>query len=150
MSLLFSVFLSAFLLCFIYSYFIYLLDFLILTLHLRLFFLHLVHLFIFLFCLNIFLFSMRISVIISYFIIYLYVIYPYFSPIWFHPPFLTCIMSFLFSFPFPHSPFLFLSFHFYIRITSHKTKKKAHWTGHILRRNCLLKHVTEEKINVKI
>ena len=26
------------------------------------------------------------------------------------------------------------------------TKRKANWIGHILRRNCLLKQVTEEKI----
>jgi hypothetical protein len=25
-------------------------------------------------------------------------------------------------------------------------RRKAHWIGHILRRNCLLKHITEGKI----
>jgi hypothetical protein len=25
-------------------------------------------------------------------------------------------------------------------------RRKANWIGHILRRNCLLKHVTEEKL----
>ena len=29
-------------------------------------------------------------------------------------------------------------------------KRKANWTGHILRRNCLLKHVIEEKIKEEI
>jgi hypothetical protein len=28
----------------------------------------------------------------------------------------------------------------------HTTKRKANWIGHILRRNCLLKHVIEGKI----
>jgi len=28
-----------------------------------------------------------------------------------------------------------------------KKKRKANWIGHILHRKCLLKHVTEEKIN---
>ena len=27
-------------------------------------------------------------------------------------------------------------------------RRKANWTGHILRRNCLLKHVIEEKVEV--
>jgi hypothetical protein len=30
------------------------------------------------------------------------------------------------------------------------TKRKANWIGHILRRNCLLKQVTEEKIKGQI
>ena len=29
------------------------------------------------------------------------------------------------------------------------SKRKANWIGHILRRNCLLKHVTEGNIEVK-
>ena len=29
-------------------------------------------------------------------------------------------------------------------------RRKANWTGHILRRNCLLKHVIEEKIEGEI
>ena len=29
-------------------------------------------------------------------------------------------------------------------------KRKANWTGHILRRNCLLQHVIEGKIKGKI
>jgi hypothetical protein len=38
------------------------------------------------------------------------------------------------------------------RETSHKQQKgrKANWIGHILRRNCLLKHVTEGKIQGRI
>jgi len=32
--------------------------------------------------------------------------------------------------------------------TYNTTKRKANWLGHILRRNCLLKHVTEGKIGV--
>jgi hypothetical protein len=38
------------------------------------------------------------------------------------------------------------------RETSHKQQKgrKANWIGHILRRNCLLKHVTEGKIEGRI
>jgi hypothetical protein len=33
----------------------------------------------------------------------------------------------------------------------HKIKRsKTNWIGHILRRNCLLKHVIEEKIEGKI
>ena len=31
-----------------------------------------------------------------------------------------------------------------------KIKKKANWTGHILSRNCLLKHVIEGKIKGRI
>jgi hypothetical protein len=29
-------------------------------------------------------------------------------------------------------------------------RRKANWIGHILRRNCLLKHVTEEKLEGRI
>ena len=32
------------------------------------------------------------------------------------------------------------------RNSLHITKRKAHWIGHILRRNCLLKHAIERKI----
>jgi hypothetical protein len=32
------------------------------------------------------------------------------------------------------------------RIVNAIKRKKADWTGHILRRNCLIKHVTEGKL----
>jgi replicative superfamily II helicase len=32
----------------------------------------------------------------------------------------------------------------------HTIKRKANWIGHILRRNCLLKHVTDGKIEGRI
>jgi hypothetical protein len=35
-------------------------------------------------------------------------------------------------------------------IHTKKERGKAKWVGHILRRNCRLKHVIEGKINVKI
>ena len=31
-----------------------------------------------------------------------------------------------------------------------KTRRKADWVGHILRRNCLLKHVIEGKMEGKV
>jgi hypothetical protein len=34
--------------------------------------------------------------------------------------------------------------------TYKKKRRKSNWTGHILRRNCLLKHVTEGKIEGRI
>jgi hypothetical protein len=34
--------------------------------------------------------------------------------------------------------------------STYNKKKKANWIGHILRRNCLLKHVIEGKIEGRI
>jgi hypothetical protein len=35
---------------------------------------------------------------------------------------------------------------FYLSFNTHAIIMKANWTGHILRRNCFLKHVSEEKV----
>ena len=35
------------------------------------------------------------------------------------------------------------------RNTAHAIKREANWIGHILRRNCLLKHITEGKTRKK-
>jgi hypothetical protein len=35
-------------------------------------------------------------------------------------------------------------------ILQRRKRRKANWIGHVLRRNCLLKHATEGKINGKI
>jgi hypothetical protein len=45
---------------------------------------------------------------------------------------------------------LFISIHRYCFILHKINREKADWIGHIFRRNCLIKHVIEGKIEGKI
>jgi hypothetical protein len=73
-------------------------------------------------------------------------IFLYFFLIWFNLFFLTYV-SLPFFFPSLSHSNLSSSFHFISTVgASHTEETKGNWTGRILRRNCLLKHVAEEKI----